>query len=555
MKPISKLLCLLILLSASAYANEVRSNSAEQSTAKRIIAQNNNDCKQIHNNQTNEIVMMCRDAYGQYQKVEQDNVDDNIVEPSTPAFTENEIADKKTEYIELKQEWKSKLSTASGNELMMIYTGLIELAPDVGERNMVKQYIRDMAFAWVRDGTQPGQECGFLKAVYEGQQDINPSQEDILEIEYPFAKSCFKAGATPMAAKLLDASFNRILRGVKLKDPDRINEMLKLADEIGEALEKSNNSVELVAISESTALIYFKKNESKLYKDNNNLKTVNSLVRAANFSTQKEKQDSFYKKAVAVLPNTRDQYNMGLQYLDGKLVTQSDRNAVFWFKNAADHGLAEAQNNLGTMLSSGRGVNEDKTMALYWHKKAAEQNLVDAQLNVGVDYEQQGNYIESLKWFTKAANQGNMLAQFNLAHSYQYGSNGIKVDYKKAIFWYEKAANNGLAEAQANLGYLYGNALGTSLNIQKANYWYRKSAEQANPTALFNLALSYVKDERGIKNYYAAYILFSLAKQYGHEKASKGKEIALEKLTENEVSKAKEAITNWKPGIHLPVTN
>ena len=37
-------------------------------------------------------------------------------------------------------------------------------------------------------------------------------------------------------------------------------------------------------------------------------------------------------------------------------VAQSDKEAVRWYKKAADHGLAKAQVYLGNMFGYGRGV-------------------------------------------------------------------------------------------------------------------------------------------------------------------------------------------------------
>jgi TPR repeat protein len=49
------------------------------------------------------------------------------------------------------------------------------------------------------------------------------------------------------------------------------------------------------------------------------------------------------------------------------------REAVKWFRKAADQGDAKAQLNLGACYFRGEGVKQDKAEAVKWYRKAAEQ--------------------------------------------------------------------------------------------------------------------------------------------------------------------------------------
>lgn len=64
-------------------------------------------------------------------------------------------------------------------------------------------------------------------------------------------------------------------------------------------------------------------------------------------------------------------YSVGLLYLDGEGVTQSNTEAFKWFKNAADKGNMYAMFNIAQMYLEGKGVTKNKTVANAWFKEAA----------------------------------------------------------------------------------------------------------------------------------------------------------------------------------------
>ena len=80
------------------------------------------------------------------------------------------------------------------------------------------------------------------------------------------------------------------------------------------------------------------------------------------------------------------QFNLGLMYHNGQGVPQDYREAVRWYRMAADQGDADAQFNLGVMYDNGRGVPQDYAEAVRWYRKAADQGYADAQFNLGVMY-------------------------------------------------------------------------------------------------------------------------------------------------------------------------
>jgi len=105
-------------------------------------------------------------------------------------------------------------------------------------------------------------------------------------------------------------------------------------------------------------------------------------------------------------------------YRDGTGVTKDLKQAVIWFRKAANQGNDTAQNNLGVMYEDGEGVTKDLKQAVSWYRKAANQGNEYAQNNLGVMYESGRGVTQDLKqavsWYQKAANQDNLSAKKNL---------------------------------------------------------------------------------------------------------------------------------------------
>ena len=112
----------------------------------------------------------------------------------------------------------------------------------------------------------------------------------------------------------------------------------------------------------------------------------------------------------------------------------------------AKRGDAEAQFNLGNMYYKGQGVLQDYKQAVKWYRLAADQGNAAAQFNLGVSYDNgQGvlqDYKQAVKWYRLAADQGNAAAQFNLGVSY-YKGQGVPKNYINAHMWINISASNG----------------------------------------------------------------------------------------------------------------
>jgi TPR repeat protein len=96
-------------------------------------------------------------------------------------------------------------------------------------------------------------------------------------------------------------------------------------------------------------------------------------------------------------------------YDSGISIDKNPREAVYWYRRAADQGYAPAQNNLGVLYDQGVGVPKDPEQAMRWYRLAAEQ--------------------------------GDGSACTNLAYTYA-GDTGAKPDLTSAYFWALLALRN-----------------------------------------------------------------------------------------------------------------
>ncbi|MGR3174050.1 MAG: tetratricopeptide repeat protein [Candidatus Scalindua sp.] len=171
-----------------------------------------------------------------------------------------------------------------------------------------------------------------------------------------------------------------------------------------------------------------------------------------------------------------EQYTKGLNYYK----QGNYKEAIKWYRKAAEQGHAEAQNSLGIMYIKEQGVEQDYKEAVKWCRKAAKQEYLQAQYNLGIMYSKglgtEQNYNKAVKWYRKAAERGYAQSQTILGLMYSKGQ-GVEQDYKEAVKWYRKAAKQGYVKAQFNLGVMYSEGHGVEQNNKEAVKWYRKAAE------------------------------------------------------------------------------
>jgi TPR repeat protein len=178
-------------------------------------------------------------------------------------------------------------------------------------------------------------------------------------------------------------------------------------------------------------------------------------------------------------PETSDYWSL---YLDDGWALISLEDIILKADNCIEMGVSTDKSELST---EPKGANEldkqNKTndpnnkQAVKWYRKAAEQGDAGAQYNLGVMYGTgqgvQQDHKQAVKWFRMAAEQGDAKAQAYLGESYDNGQ-GVPQDYKQAVKWYRKAAEQGVAMAQYSLAMRYGRGEGVTQDYIQAHKWF-----------------------------------------------------------------------------------
>ena len=113
------------------------------------------------------------------------------------------------------------------------------------------------------------------------------------------------------------------------------------------------------------------------------------------------------------------EFSIGQMHERGQGVSQSDTEAAFWYRQAADQGLPIAESSLGRLFYHGMEgtAPRDFVTAAMWFRKAADQGDVDGQVYLGKMYAQgQGvpiDHVQAYMWYTLAIKDGNSSAKYS----------------------------------------------------------------------------------------------------------------------------------------------
>ncbi len=147
------------------------------------------------------------------------------------------------------------------------------------------------------------------------------------------------------------------------------------------------------------------------------------------------------------------QYNLGLMYAEGRHVAPNIKEAVVWFRQAAEKDLPEAQYDLAEILVEGDlGIVRNLDEAVRWYRRLASQNfrwpdlhplVTKAQFVLGELYEQglgvPQDDQQAAAWFESAAERGHGHAQLRLATMY-LAERGVERFLARALMWIDLAA-------------------------------------------------------------------------------------------------------------------
>lgn len=224
------------------------------------------------------------------------------------------------------------------------------------------------------------------------------------------------------------------------------------------------------------------------------------------------------------------QFSLGLIYSDGRGMPRNYKQAVIWYKNAAQQGHLNAAYNLGILFEKGgHGIEANVKESIKWYSMAAEKGDRDAQTRLGLIYLENNSTDLDLKkrnekainYFRKAAELGDPEAQFRLGKAYTEGVIE-KRDEVQAFEWFRLSAERNHPAAQYYLALAYKNGSGTGLgpDDKQAIKWFRNSADLDYSEAQFKMGLAYYYGKGGLnRDAKVAYKWFQKAASQDHAKA------------------------------------
>ena len=113
--------------------------------------------------------------------------------------------------------------------------------------------------------------------------------------------------------------------------------------------------------------------------------------------------------------------SMGVRYLLGRGVEQSNEKAFYYFSKAADQDDPFAQNEVAYMYAAGKGTTRNYAKAFSYYRKAADHGLASAQYSLGLMYLRgigtAPDKTAAMQWFKKSAAHGFEPARMALGKS------------------------------------------------------------------------------------------------------------------------------------------
>jgi TPR repeat protein len=148
----------------------------------------------------------------------------------------------------------------------------------------------------------------------------------------------------------------------------------------------------------------------------------------------------------------------------------NNEKAFLWIKKSAEHGYVSGMRELAKKYLA----KSDKKNALYWFKLAANKGDSESKEYLEIFF-----MPEELEKVSVKAMKGDGYDAYRLYRYYSI----ISLNEKKEKFWIKKAAENGYAKAQ----FIYAQ----DCSQDKEIFWIKKAAENGYPQAQFVYAAYY----------------------------------------------------------------
>ena len=196
-------------------------------------------------------------------------------------------------------------------------------------------------------------------------------------------------------------------------------------------------------------------------------------------------------------------YNLGLLYLEGRLVEKNASKAIHYFQCAVKQNHVPAKLVLAYCIFTGDGVEISEVQSRKLCKQViqpAENDVVWTIMNscgrFGWGFKQDAQ--KKFRWYQIAANQGHAEAINVVGEMYRNGE-GVDQDCSKAFNHFQKASNAGCLLALVNWGTSFELGIGCQKNSGEAFDRYLQAAKQKFPSGVYHVARCY-KEGIGVES-------------------------------------------------------
>jgi TPR repeat protein len=187
---------------------------------------------------------------------------------------------------------------------------------------------------------------------------------------------------------------------------------------------------------------------------------------------------------------------IGQLYIEGAGVNRDAKQAMDWFRRAADLGNAESAYIYGAALLQGLNVPKDRLRARDYLEKAAAVKHGSALHLLGeMALENEGkpsDFPRALDYFKRADAAGNADASYALGVLYKTGK-GVDKDLNTAALYFKRAADLDLSAAMVEYAIMQFNGIGAPRDQQAAIALLRRAGMAGNVVAQNRLAHIYAE--------------------------------------------------------------
>lgn len=179
-------------------------------------------------------------------------------------------------------------------------------------------------------------------------------------------------------------------------------------------------------------------------------------------------------------------YLNAIQYANGAGKPYNPDKAFRLMTALAEEGFPKAMNALGIMNAGGVADGSSLRDAVIWFRRAADAGYLRSYYNLGLMWKYgmgvEQNYAESYLMLKKGADGGEPSCEYGLGYMHYKGL-GCSQDYGVAMNWFLKSAEKGNSAAEYMIGLCLRNGYGVKRDTAEAAEWLRESGRTGNARA------------------------------------------------------------------------